>query len=54
LFQRGQVPGRKGMSQETTTTNSSSNNNNNNSTQEREVVGNRPDIIIKNKKHLFF
>jgi hypothetical protein len=45
LVQRGQVPGRKGMTQETITT--VTNKNNGNNTQDREVVGNRPDIIIK-------
>jgi len=46
--QRGQVPGRKGMTQETTT--KTTHNNKYNNTQDREVLGNRPDIIIKNKK----
>ena len=51
LVQEGQVPGRKDMTQETTATNNNNNNNNNN-TQDRKVVGNKPDIIIKNKKDM--
>jgi hypothetical protein len=38
------------VTQETTNNSNNNNNNNNTNTQDREVVGTRPDIIIKNKK----